>query len=136
MSTHRPLLRHVPKGALGCWGNALAKALHRFLSTRTWEALAGLLAFPKVTLALPHRGGRKHPHETTREVRDRVRRYEERHWMIMRQELRDIRAAERQHKKVKQSVCRDTMARLRDCTFLRSLHALMDDGASAKLRVI
>ena len=50
LSTHRPLLRHIPKAAIAQWTAAFVDALDAFRRHRTWESLGALLAFPKVTL--------------------------------------------------------------------------------------
>ena len=81
LSTHRNLLRHVPKGALGVWGMALAGAIQKLLSQKTWEAFTALMAFPKVTLATPHRGGKKNAFETARLVRRSTSLFTEGNWL-------------------------------------------------------
>ena len=72
MGRHVHLLRHVAKGAVNAWGKACAQVVHDFLGGPSWETLAALLAFPKCTLGLPNRGGKKNKGEASRLVRQRI----------------------------------------------------------------
>ena len=130
-STHRPLLRHIPKAAMAQWTAALVDALDTFRRHRTWESLGALLAFPKVTLEPPTRGGRCHKDEVGRVVKARVARFVDGGWEAQWQEVRGIRAAERFTKKRRKEPV-DKEKRLSQGAFLASLQGFMEDGAFSK----
>ena len=131
LSTHRPLLRHVPKGALFHWSKGLANALNSFLDDRTWESLVSLLAYTKTTLAVPHRGGVKHKTEVSKEVLKRVEAFASGQWLAMWKEAGagTRKSASRQPKR---HVDGDIAAKVKDVSFLRSLQGFLDDGAYGK----
>ena len=129
--SYRPLLRHIPKGVLSCWASGLTKAIDEFLQHQTWESLARLLAYPKVTLGVPHRSGRAHKSEATRLVRKQVQAFAT-DWLqawngLKRVSMRPAKKQCRDHEGLSYKV-----NRLENPAFLNTLQGLMDDGAFSK----
>jgi hypothetical protein len=132
LGAHRQLLRHVPKGALNVWGQALSDALKEFLTQKSWESLLALMAFAKVTLALPRRGG-KDKNEACKEVRKRVTRFKNGEWLAMWNEQEGTRVQpQRGAKKARTSEALPPNKRALDKGFINSLQGFLDDGAFSK----
>ena len=134
MSLQKPLLRHIPKGVLHAWGLEYARLVSDLLHRQTWEALTEVLAFPKLTLGLPHRGGAKHKDELAREVKRRLDRFREAGFAVAWQESkgRSVAPRKRQPSKRAPASVQDKVARLSDENFVSALEGLMHDGAFSK----
>ena len=134
MSLQKPLLRHIPKGALHAWGLEYARLLSNLLHHQTWESLRDVIAFPKLTLGLPHRGGAKHKDELAREVKRRLDRFREAGFEALWQETkgRSTITRKRQPSKRAPASVQDKVARLSEDNFVSALEGLMQDGAFSK----
>ena len=75
-----------------------------FRRHRTWESLGALLAFPKITLEPPVRGGKGNKDEPGRVVKARIVRLHAEGWESLWQEIKGIRGAERERKRPKKIV--------------------------------
>ena len=128
LSTHRPLLRHFPRADMAQWTAAFVDALDTFRRHRTWESLGALLAYPKVTLEPPTRGGRCHKDEAGRVVKAGVARFVNGEWEEQWREIRGIRVANKRRRMDPV----DKEKRLSQSTFLASLQGFMEDGAFSK----
>jgi hypothetical protein len=132
LGAHRQLLRHVPKGAANVWGQALADAIKNFLSQKSWESLLAVMAFAKVTLALPKRGG-KDKNEACKEVRKRVARFLNGEWLALWTEQEGSRVQpQRSTKRAKTMGDLPPNKRALDKGFINSLQGFLDDGAFSK----
>ena len=93
--------------------------------------MAALLAFPKCTLGLPHRGGKKNKDEASRLVRQRILSFQEKGWQAcvgMMTGTREQPRWKRQKPEGQQPLGRKTQ----DKGFLNALQGLLDDGAFSK----
>ena len=134
MQASAPLLRHIPKGSVYAWGLAFSHLLNTFVTALTWEALRDLLAFPKVTLAVPHRGGTRHKDEAAREVGLRITRFQQDGYQALWSIAKGRGAPKRIPKRLtpEQSVMRQKVQRMSNDKFLATLQGLIQDGALSK----
>ena len=131
LGKHVTLVRHIPSGAMNVWGRTYASLLTSFSNNPTWESFADMLLFPKCTLGLPHRGGKKHKNDIANLVRGRVTTFTSEGWLACWGKMEGSRAAMPRTLKRK----RDPLPpgkRAEDQGFLASLQGLMDDGAFSK----
>ena len=133
LSSHRPLLRHVPRGCHQVWGSGLAHAINRLLRDRTWESFAALCAYPKITLSIPHRGGQGR-WDQAREVRRRVHAFSDGAWLdLWKATGAGMRSNPRRgRKRPADEGTESTPSRVQDKGFLNSLQGMMEDGAFGK----
>ena len=133
LSSHRPLLRHIPKGCQAAWGSGLAHALNRLLQDRTWEAFAALCAYPKVTLGLPHRGGKQHRTDQLHEVRRRITQFSSGAWLALwNSSVEGTRQNPQRLRKRPRQESESDSGHMLDPGFLRGLQGFLDDGAYSK----
>lgn len=132
LGTHRNLLRHVPKGAINTWGKGLASRIQALISRPCWESLTELCAYPKCTLGLPNRGGRRNRDEAAREVRARVAKFEAEGWLACWKSSEGTRVQPSRSRKRLKPEALSLEAKTLDRGFMNSLQGLLDDGAFSK----
>ena len=100
------------------------------MAHKSWEALATLLAFPKCTLGLPHRGGKKGKDEASRLVRQRVACFQEQGWLACLAQMPGTREQPRRKRQRPEGASLES--KTLDKGFQRTLQGLLDDGAFSK----